>query len=160
MVRDVRYITLNCCYRDLHNVLLTGHLKTLALVESAGETQTHTDGEGSSDFSFHFTLTQIDMHFTNMHNSYPAYLFFVFNTLVYFKISSNILQNVLISVGFKGIEQDSFPHHISFHYNISYIIYDTYVRIFSAYMTTAYTLTCQYREQPITILIHVYKCEN
>lgn len=40
MVRDVRYITLNCCYRDLHNVLLTGHLKTLALVESAGETQT------------------------------------------------------------------------------------------------------------------------
>uniref|UniRef100_A0A8C4GSK7 Chloride channel 2c n=1 Tax=Dicentrarchus labrax TaxID=13489 RepID=A0A8C4GSK7_DICLA len=39
MVRDVRYITLNCCYRDLHNVLLTGHLKTLALVESAGETK-------------------------------------------------------------------------------------------------------------------------
>ena len=38
MVRDVRYITLNCCYRDLHNVLLTGHLKTLALVESAGKT--------------------------------------------------------------------------------------------------------------------------
>uniref|UniRef100_A0A8C5NCN3 Chloride channel protein n=1 Tax=Gouania willdenowi TaxID=441366 RepID=A0A8C5NCN3_GOUWI len=35
MVRDVRYITLNCCYRDLHNVLLTGHLKTLALVETA-----------------------------------------------------------------------------------------------------------------------------
>ncbi|XP_030236494.1 chloride channel protein 2b isoform X8 [Gadus morhua] len=35
MVRDVRYITLNCCYRDLHNVLLTGNLKTLALVESA-----------------------------------------------------------------------------------------------------------------------------
>ncbi|XP_028274520.1 chloride channel protein 2-like isoform X2 [Parambassis ranga] len=35
MVRDVRYITLNCCYRDLHNVLMTGHLKTLALVESA-----------------------------------------------------------------------------------------------------------------------------
>ncbi|XP_078140211.1 chloride channel protein 2-like [Centroberyx gerrardi] len=35
MVRDVRYITLNCCYRDLHDVLLTGHLKTLALVESA-----------------------------------------------------------------------------------------------------------------------------
>ncbi len=42
MVRDVRYITLNCCYRDLHNVLLTGHLKTLALVESAGETHKHT----------------------------------------------------------------------------------------------------------------------
>ena len=38
MVRDVRYITLNCNYRDLHNVLLTGNLKTLALVESAGET--------------------------------------------------------------------------------------------------------------------------
>ncbi|KAM4743221.1 chloride channel protein 2-like isoform 1-T1 [Anableps anableps] len=35
MVRDVRYITLNCCYRDLHNVLMSGHLKTLALVESA-----------------------------------------------------------------------------------------------------------------------------
>ncbi|XP_048836337.1 chloride channel protein 2c isoform X2 [Brienomyrus brachyistius] len=35
MVRDVRYITLNCCYRDLHEVLLTGQLKTLALVESA-----------------------------------------------------------------------------------------------------------------------------
>lgn len=37
MVRDVRYITLNCCYRDLQNVLMVGHLKTLALVESAGE---------------------------------------------------------------------------------------------------------------------------
>ncbi|KAK0147797.1 Chloride channel protein 1 [Merluccius polli] len=37
MVRDVRYITLNCCYRDLHNVLLTGNLKTLALVESADQ---------------------------------------------------------------------------------------------------------------------------
>lgn len=35
MVRDVRFITLNCCYRDLHNVLMSGHLKTLALVESA-----------------------------------------------------------------------------------------------------------------------------
>ncbi|XP_020782429.1 chloride channel protein 2c isoform X2 [Boleophthalmus pectinirostris] len=35
MVRDVRYITLNCTYRDLHSVLLTGQLKTLALVESA-----------------------------------------------------------------------------------------------------------------------------
>jgi len=42
MVRDIRYITLNCCYRDLHNVLLAGKLKTLALVESAGETRTHT----------------------------------------------------------------------------------------------------------------------
>ncbi|XP_064157114.1 chloride channel protein 2c isoform X2 [Anguilla rostrata] len=35
MVRDVRYITLNCYYRDLHDVLLSGKLKTLALVESA-----------------------------------------------------------------------------------------------------------------------------
>ncbi|XP_078812670.1 chloride channel protein 2 isoform X9 [Oryzias latipes] len=35
MVRDVRYITLNCTYRDLHNVLLSGNLKTLALVETA-----------------------------------------------------------------------------------------------------------------------------
>lgn len=57
MVRDVRYITLNCCYRDLHNVLLTGHLKTLALVESAGETQTHADREW---FRFHCTLAQTD----------------------------------------------------------------------------------------------------
>ncbi len=48
MVRDVRYITLNCCYRDLHNVLLTGHLKTLALVESAGETQTNIMYRGRS----------------------------------------------------------------------------------------------------------------
>lgn len=46
MVRDVRYITLNCSYRDLHNVLLTGNLKTLALVESAGETHTHSTEEG------------------------------------------------------------------------------------------------------------------
>ncbi|XP_058890226.1 chloride channel protein 2-like isoform X3 [Acipenser ruthenus] len=35
MVREVRYVTLNCCYRDLHNVLQIGNLKTLALVESA-----------------------------------------------------------------------------------------------------------------------------
>ncbi|XP_036410102.1 chloride channel protein 2a isoform X3 [Megalops cyprinoides] len=35
MVQDVRYITLNCCYRDLQDALMTGHLKTLALVESA-----------------------------------------------------------------------------------------------------------------------------
>uniref|UniRef100_A0A8C7ILQ0 Chloride voltage-gated channel 2 n=1 Tax=Oncorhynchus kisutch TaxID=8019 RepID=A0A8C7ILQ0_ONCKI len=35
MIRDVMYITLNCCYRDLHDVLLTGHLKTLALLESS-----------------------------------------------------------------------------------------------------------------------------
>uniref|UniRef100_A0A8C7ZUJ3 Chloride channel, voltage-sensitive 2a n=1 Tax=Oryzias sinensis TaxID=183150 RepID=A0A8C7ZUJ3_9TELE len=34
MVRDVRYITLNSSYRDLQEMLLTGHLKTLALVES------------------------------------------------------------------------------------------------------------------------------
>ncbi|XP_014070422.2 chloride channel protein 2 [Salmo salar] len=35
MIRDVMYITLNCCYRDLHDVLLSGHLKTLALLESS-----------------------------------------------------------------------------------------------------------------------------
>ncbi|KAI5618744.1 chloride channel, voltage-sensitive 2b [Silurus asotus] len=35
MVRDVRFITLNCTYRDLHDVLLTERLKTLALVESS-----------------------------------------------------------------------------------------------------------------------------
>ncbi|XP_038829609.1 chloride channel protein 2-like [Salvelinus namaycush] len=35
MIRDVMYITLNCCYRDLHDVLLAGHLKTLALLESS-----------------------------------------------------------------------------------------------------------------------------
>ncbi|XP_049889305.1 chloride channel protein 2a isoform X2 [Epinephelus moara] len=35
MVRDVRFITLNSCYRDLQEMLLTGHLKTLALVESS-----------------------------------------------------------------------------------------------------------------------------
>lgn len=35
MVRDVRYVTLNSTYRDLHEVLMTGHLKTLALVETA-----------------------------------------------------------------------------------------------------------------------------
>ncbi|XP_034469997.1 chloride channel protein 2a isoform X2 [Hippoglossus hippoglossus] len=34
MVRDVRFITLNSCYRDLQEMLLTGQLKTLALVES------------------------------------------------------------------------------------------------------------------------------
>ncbi|XP_076000985.1 chloride channel protein 2a isoform X1 [Genypterus blacodes] len=33
MVRDVRFITLNSCYRDLQEMLLTGQLKTLALVE-------------------------------------------------------------------------------------------------------------------------------
>ncbi|KAF5891320.1 chloride channel protein 2-like, partial [Clarias magur] len=35
MVRDVRFITLNCTYRDLHDVLLSERLKTLALVESS-----------------------------------------------------------------------------------------------------------------------------
>ncbi|XP_056613011.1 chloride channel protein 2-like isoform X2 [Triplophysa dalaica] len=35
MVRDVHYITLNSTYRDLHEILLMGNLKTLALVESA-----------------------------------------------------------------------------------------------------------------------------
>ncbi|XP_074544465.1 chloride channel protein 2a isoform X3 [Halichoeres trimaculatus] len=34
MVRDVRFITLSASYRDLQEVLLTGQLKTLALVES------------------------------------------------------------------------------------------------------------------------------
>ncbi|KAL6104572.1 clcn2 [Pungitius sinensis] len=34
MVRDVRYITLTSCYRDLQEMLLTAQLKTLALVES------------------------------------------------------------------------------------------------------------------------------
>lgn len=37
MVRDVRYITLISCYRDLQEMLLTGQLKTLALVESSGK---------------------------------------------------------------------------------------------------------------------------
>ncbi|XP_048015650.1 chloride channel protein 2b isoform X3 [Megalobrama amblycephala] len=35
MVRNVRYITLNSTYRDLHDILMAGNLKTLALVESA-----------------------------------------------------------------------------------------------------------------------------
>ena len=39
MVRDVRYITLSSTYRDLQEVLLTGQLKTLALVESTGESE-------------------------------------------------------------------------------------------------------------------------
>ncbi|XP_070829650.1 chloride channel protein 2a isoform X3 [Chaetodon trifascialis] len=34
MVRDVRFITLNSSYRELQEMLLTGQLKTLALVES------------------------------------------------------------------------------------------------------------------------------
>lgn len=37
MVRDVRYITLSSSYRDLQEALVTGQLKTLALVESKGE---------------------------------------------------------------------------------------------------------------------------
>lgn len=37
MVRDVRYITLTSCYRDLQEMLVTAQLKTLALVESRGE---------------------------------------------------------------------------------------------------------------------------
>lgn len=37
MVRDVRYITLNSSYRELQEMLLTGQLKTLALVESRGK---------------------------------------------------------------------------------------------------------------------------
>uniref|UniRef100_A0AAY4DZ42 Chloride channel protein n=1 Tax=Denticeps clupeoides TaxID=299321 RepID=A0AAY4DZ42_9TELE len=36
MVRDVGYVTLNCTYRQLHDALMSGHLKTFALVESAG----------------------------------------------------------------------------------------------------------------------------
>ncbi|XP_028818712.1 chloride channel protein 2-like isoform X2 [Denticeps clupeoides] len=35
MVRDVGYVTLNCTYRQLHDALMSGHLKTFALVESA-----------------------------------------------------------------------------------------------------------------------------
>ncbi|XP_051717739.1 chloride channel protein 2b isoform X2 [Ctenopharyngodon idella] len=35
MVRNVRYIKLNSTYRDLHDILMAGNLKTLALVESA-----------------------------------------------------------------------------------------------------------------------------
>uniref|UniRef100_A0A673NKK2 Chloride channel, voltage-sensitive 2b n=1 Tax=Sinocyclocheilus rhinocerous TaxID=307959 RepID=A0A673NKK2_9TELE len=40
MVRNVRYISLNSTYRDLHEILLIANLKTVALVESAG-TNTH-----------------------------------------------------------------------------------------------------------------------
>lgn len=56
MVRDVRYITLNCCYRDLQNVLMTGHLKTLALVESAGEAPTDILGIGNFNMSLKLTM--------------------------------------------------------------------------------------------------------
>uniref|UniRef100_A0A8C6LTZ8 Chloride voltage-gated channel 2 n=1 Tax=Nothobranchius furzeri TaxID=105023 RepID=A0A8C6LTZ8_NOTFU len=44
MVRDVRYITLNSSYRDLQEMLLTGHLKTLALVECRGMFLSRTVG--------------------------------------------------------------------------------------------------------------------
>lgn len=39
MVRDIRYVTLNCKYRDLQQVLHSTKMKNLPLVESAGETQ-------------------------------------------------------------------------------------------------------------------------
>lgn len=42
MVRDVRYITLNSSYRELQEMLVTGQLKTLALVESRGEKKNPT----------------------------------------------------------------------------------------------------------------------
>ncbi|XP_054598910.1 chloride channel protein 2 [Nothobranchius furzeri] len=35
MKRDVKYITSICCYKELHNVLMSAHVETLALVESA-----------------------------------------------------------------------------------------------------------------------------
>lgn len=38
MVRDIRYVTLNCKYRDLQHVLRSTKMKNLPLVESAGET--------------------------------------------------------------------------------------------------------------------------
>ncbi|KFO74937.1 Chloride channel protein 2, partial [Cuculus canorus] len=38
MVRDIRYVTLNCKYRDLQHVLHGTKMKSLPLVESAGET--------------------------------------------------------------------------------------------------------------------------
>lgn len=38
MVRDVRYITLSSTYRDVQEALLSGQLRTLALVESKGKT--------------------------------------------------------------------------------------------------------------------------
>uniref|UniRef100_A0A8C5J413 Chloride channel protein 2 n=1 Tax=Junco hyemalis TaxID=40217 RepID=A0A8C5J413_JUNHY len=39
MVRDIHYVTLNCKYRDLQQVLHSTKMKNLPLVESAGETQ-------------------------------------------------------------------------------------------------------------------------
>lgn len=37
MVRDIRYVSLNCKYRDLQHVLQTTKMKNLPLVDSAGE---------------------------------------------------------------------------------------------------------------------------
>lgn len=37
MVRDIRYVSLNCKYRDLQHVLQSTKMKNLPLVESAGE---------------------------------------------------------------------------------------------------------------------------
>lgn len=37
MLRDIHYITLNCKYRDLQHVLQSTKMKSLPLVESAGE---------------------------------------------------------------------------------------------------------------------------
>ena len=60
MIRDVTYITLNCCYRDLHDVLLAGHLKTLALLESSGETSTYsyfTDADTHTNYTHYRTFS-------------------------------------------------------------------------------------------------------
>uniref|UniRef100_A0A8C0FX42 Chloride voltage-gated channel 2 n=1 Tax=Bubo bubo TaxID=30461 RepID=A0A8C0FX42_BUBBB len=46
MVRDIRYVTLNCKYRDLQHVLHTTKMKSLPLVESAGETRVGGDAGG------------------------------------------------------------------------------------------------------------------
>lgn len=42
MVRDLRYITLSSTYRDVQEALMIGQLRTLALVESKGESATST----------------------------------------------------------------------------------------------------------------------
>ncbi|XP_042654682.1 chloride channel protein 2 isoform X5 [Tyto alba] len=42
MVRDIRYVTLNCKYRDLQHVLHSTKMKSLPLVESAAGTADHT----------------------------------------------------------------------------------------------------------------------
>lgn len=68
MVRDVRFITLNSSYRELQEMLLTGQLKTLALVESRGEKKN----------PFLFTLTVTPLHGTFPVASYlspPAFPF-------------------------------------------------------------------------------------